>query len=53
LPANESSQRRFDVLRLNCARLRELEVLEKISGKSNLKIVLGEKGLVDRVSNIL
>ncbi|HLX62931.1 MAG TPA: slipin family protein [Planctomycetota bacterium] len=34
-------------------RLRELEVLEKISGKSNLKIVLGERGLVDRVSKML
>ncbi|HYG73888.1 MAG TPA: slipin family protein [Planctomycetota bacterium] len=35
-------------------RLRELEVLEKISEKSNLKVVLGDqKGLVDRVVKVL
>lgn len=34
-------------------RLRELEVLEKIAGSSNLNVVLGEKGLTDRVVNLL
>ncbi|MHC4740481.1 MAG: slipin family protein [Planctomycetota bacterium] len=34
-------------------RLRELEVLEKISGNSKLNVVLGEKGLADRVVNLL
>ncbi|MGE0756965.1 MAG: slipin family protein [Pirellulaceae bacterium] len=34
-------------------RLRELEVLEKIASAGNLKIVLGEKGLADRVINLL
>jgi len=34
-------------------RLRELEVLEKIASSSNLNVVLGEKGLTDRVVNLL
>ncbi len=34
-------------------RLRELEVLEKISANSKLSVVLGEKGLADRVVNLL
>jgi regulator of protease activity HflC (stomatin/prohibitin superfamily) len=34
-------------------RLRELEVLEKVSEKANLNVVLGEKGLVDRVAKLL
>ena len=35
-------------------RMRELEVLEKIASAGHLKVVLGgEKGLVDRVTNLL
>ncbi len=34
-------------------RLRELEVLEKVAGTGNLNVVLGEKGLADRVVNLL
>jgi len=34
-------------------RLRELEVLEKVSQKANLTVVLGEKGLTDRVVKLL
>jgi len=34
-------------------RLRELEVLEKIAATANMNIVLGEKGLADRVVNLL
>ncbi|GAB5403206.1 MAG: slipin family protein [Aureliella sp.] len=34
-------------------RLRELEVLEKIATAGNMNIVLGEKGLADRVVNLL
>ncbi len=34
-------------------RLRELEVLEKIAAAGKLKIVLGEKGLAERVVNLL
>lgn len=34
-------------------RLRELEVLEKIAMHSKLSVVLGEKGLADRVTNLL
>ncbi len=34
-------------------RLRELEVLEKIAEKADLKVILGEKGLADRVVNLL
>jgi hypothetical protein len=34
-------------------RLRELEVLEKVSEKANLPVVLGEKGLADRVVRLL
>jgi len=34
-------------------RIRELEVLEKIATESDLKVVLGEKGLSDRVVNLL
>jgi hypothetical protein len=30
-------------------RLRELEVLERVSEKANLSAVVGEKGLSDRV----
>jgi regulator of protease activity HflC (stomatin/prohibitin superfamily) len=34
-------------------RLRELEVLEKVAGGGKLSVVLGEKGLADRVVNLL
>jgi regulator of protease activity HflC (stomatin/prohibitin superfamily) len=34
-------------------RLRELEVLEKVAGKANLSIILGEGGLADRVVKLL
>ena len=34
-------------------RLRELEVLEKVASAAQLKIVLGEKGLAERVVNLL
>lgn len=34
-------------------RLRELEVLEKIASAGKMNIVLGEKGLADRVVNLL
>ena len=34
-------------------RLRELEVLEKVAGGGKLSVVLGEKGLADRVMNLL
>ncbi len=34
-------------------RLRELEVLEKIAGSGKLNVVLGEKGLAERVVNLL
>lgn len=34
-------------------RLRELELLEKIAGNTNLRLVLTDKGLSDRVLNIL
>jgi regulator of protease activity HflC (stomatin/prohibitin superfamily) len=34
-------------------RLRELDVLEKVAGDSKLNVVLGEKGLADRVVNLL
>ncbi len=34
-------------------RLRELEVLEKVAGGGKLSIVLGEKGLADRIVNLL
>ncbi len=34
-------------------RLRELEVLESIAAGGKLNIVLGEKGLADRVVNLL
>jgi len=34
-------------------RLRELEVLEKIASTGNLNVILGEKGLADRVVNLL
>lgn len=34
-------------------RLRELEVLEKIASAGNMSIVLGERGLADRVVNLL
>jgi len=34
-------------------RMRELEVLEKVAGNAELKVVLGEKGLADRVINLL
>ena len=37
----------------NLMRLRELEVLEKVSEKANLTVVLGEKGLADRVVKLL
>jgi regulator of protease activity HflC (stomatin/prohibitin superfamily) len=34
-------------------RLRELEVLEKVATNSKMNVVLGEKGLADRVMNLL
>ena len=34
-------------------RLRELEVLEKIASAGHLNVVLGEKGLAERVVNLL
>ena len=34
-------------------RLRELDVLEKVAGNSKLNVILGEKGLADRVVNLL
>ena len=34
-------------------RLRELEVLERIASNSELNLILGEKGLADRVTNML
>ena len=34
-------------------RLRELEVLERVAGGSELKVVLGEKGLAERLVNLL
>jgi hypothetical protein len=34
-------------------RLRELEVLEKIAAGGKLNIVLGEKGLAERVVNLI
>jgi len=34
-------------------RMRELEALERVAGKANLKVVIGEKGLTDRVVNVL
>lgn len=34
-------------------RLRELEVLEKVAGKANLTVVLGEQGLTEKISKLL
>lgn len=34
-------------------RLRELDILEKIAGNTKMSVVLGEKGLADRVINLL
>jgi hypothetical protein len=34
-------------------RLREMEVLEKIAGGGKLNVILGEKGLAERVVNLL
>lgn len=34
-------------------RLRELEVLEKVAGGGKLSVVLGEKGLADRIVNLI
>ena len=34
-------------------RLRELEILEKVATNSKLNVVLGEKGLAERVVNLL
>ncbi len=34
-------------------RLRELEVLEKVTAKANLKVVIGEKGLADQIIKLL
>jgi len=34
-------------------RLRELEVLEKVAANSKLNILLGDKGLTERVMNVL
>jgi hypothetical protein len=34
-------------------RLRELEVLEKVVASGKLSVVLGEKGLAERVMNLI
>jgi regulator of protease activity HflC (stomatin/prohibitin superfamily) len=34
-------------------RLRELEVLEKVAGSGKLSVVLGEKGLTERIVNVI
>jgi regulator of protease activity HflC (stomatin/prohibitin superfamily) len=34
-------------------RLRELDVLEKVAGNSKLNVVLGEKGLAERIVNLI
>ncbi len=34
-------------------RLRELDVLEKVAGNAKMNVVLGEKGLADRIVNLL
>lgn len=34
-------------------RLRELEVLERVAGSGKLNVVLGEKGLTDRLMNVI
>ena len=34
-------------------RLRELDVLEKVAGNSKLNVVLGEKGLAERIVNLV
>jgi regulator of protease activity HflC (stomatin/prohibitin superfamily) len=34
-------------------RLRELEVLEKVAGSGKLNVVLGDKGLADRIVNLI
>jgi hypothetical protein len=34
-------------------RLRELEALEKVAASGKLSVVIGEKGLADRVVNLL
>ncbi len=34
-------------------RLRELDVLERVAGNSKMNLVLGEKGLADRIINLL
>ncbi len=34
-------------------RLRELELIEKVAEKSTLKLVLGEKGLTEKLVNML
>ena len=34
-------------------RLRELEVLERVAATGKLNVVVGEKGLTDRVVNVL
>jgi hypothetical protein len=34
-------------------RLKELEVLEKVATSGKLRVVLGEKGLADKVVNLL
>ncbi len=34
-------------------KLRELEVLEKVAGKANLTVVVGDEGLTSRVVKML
>ena len=34
-------------------RMRELELIERIAGKANLSIVLGEQGLGDRITKMI
>jgi hypothetical protein len=41
------------VKNLMLMRLREPEVLEKIASAGHFKVVLGEKGLAERVTNLL
>jgi hypothetical protein len=39
--------------RISLMRLCELEVLEKVADKANLNVILGEKGLADRIVKLL
>jgi len=50
---NQLNSARLMVENPSLMRLRALEVLEKVAGNSKLKVVLGEKGLADRIVNML